>query len=134
MLLNLKHEEHVAYFHNNRFSRTEFCSSVFFNELLNSHTDFKNPRYKKPFHDVVNKVLKREMSLDKKWKRDVDVIYEVVKAKSFQHWIGLAINLKNMQIKCFTCKHPTKTKQRVLQIVTDIAGTFLPLYIKYIMF
>ncbi|CAH2046321.1 unnamed protein product [Thlaspi arvense] len=120
MMLQKKREEHGAYFNNDKFPRAAFCKTDFFYELLQCHDKFERYRTKLPFLDSVTNIVKGTVFPHKKWKKDVDVVYGVIKSM-VPHRIGVEINFKSCQVENFSCNSLWEKKGVVLDIVRRIA-------------
>ncbi|CAH2053019.1 unnamed protein product [Thlaspi arvense] len=96
MMLQKKREEDGAYFNNDKFPRAAFCKTDFFYELLQCHEKFERYRTKLPFPDSVTNIVKGTVFPHKKWKKDVDVVYGVIKSM-VPHWVGWRVSRANSQ-------------------------------------
>ncbi|CAH2052572.1 unnamed protein product [Thlaspi arvense] len=120
IMLQKKREEDDAYFNNDKFPRAAFCKTDFFYELLQCHDKFERYRTKLPFPDSVTNIVKGTVFPHKKWKKDVDVVYGVIKFM-VPYWIGVEINFKSCQVESFSCNSQWEKKGVVLDIVRRIA-------------
>ncbi|KFK23892.1 hypothetical protein AALP_AAs44506U000100 [Arabis alpina] len=131
LLLAMRREKDVAYFHNNRLPKAMFLPTSFFKHLAVQHIRFKTA--KNPERFVFDEeLIKIARGGDgpvgfpkKRWIADTDVIYgAVLLRKGRKHWFGMAIDLKKRKIRILECENPYDTVDFISSHVQPLAVMF----------
>lgn len=104
-MLNCKRNENAPWFHNYKIPKACFLPIEFLASLFTHDVVYKKKQVtgQKIFVDFLKEVVKGEIYPKKKWGEDVEVVYGAIRGKKGNHWIGMAIHLKNRTITLFDC-------------------------------